>query len=249
LLECHVLFLLKLGCECLWRRQPEVGHDPMIVLADPVVCRGAILWLEMCECFLASCAISRSLYVQRSESNIEEVGASFEVETDSQTTSCARPIWCLHRRMELKYADRRDDCTEVIEGLGFVVIKSEACSRVGRWEEEVTKHMRANRIKIGSSIPVNLPSQSSYSINDPRYPSHHQPVPVHPERPPQTPRSPAQNSQNSRSSHPMSGLQLVNYTLAQHDLVAVVQLLQSRVRFLITELLVSASKAGIDGCN
>jgi hypothetical protein len=72
----------------------------------------------------------------RAENWEPEVGAShaFEVETDSQTTSCARSIWCLHRRMELKYANRRDDSKEVIEGLGAVVISVR--------EEEVTKHTR-----------------------------------------------------------------------------------------------------------
>jgi hypothetical protein len=36
--------------------------------------------------------------------------------------------------MGLKYANRRDDCTEVIEGLGAAVISVR--------EEEVTKHTR-----------------------------------------------------------------------------------------------------------
>jgi hypothetical protein len=36
--------------------------------------------------------------------------------------------------MELKYANRRDDAKEVIEGLGAVVISAR--------EEEVTKHTR-----------------------------------------------------------------------------------------------------------
>jgi hypothetical protein len=49
-------------------------------------------------------------------------------------------------------------------------------------------------------------------------------------------------------SHPISSLQLVHHTLAQHDLVAIVQLLKSRIRFLVTELLVSTSKACVDGC-